>query len=65
MMADFCKQCSEDVFDRDFGDMRGLSQPEDTARKLYASVLCEGCGPCHVDHLGVCISANCLKEHGK
>ncbi len=62
-MADFCRQCSLEHFDRDFGDLRGLSKPEDTARKLYAPVLCEGCEFIFVDHLGVCVSENCLEEH--
>ena len=64
-MADFCSQCSEDVYGKDFGDMKGLSTEEDTVDGKYAVVLCEGCGPCQVDHTGKCISIDCFKKHGK
>ena len=63
-MADFCKQCSLDMFDEDFGDLAGLSTIEHTARQEFAVALCEGCGPCQVDHTGTCISSDCLKHHG-
>lgn len=52
-MADFCKQCTEELFDDLCGnDFAGLTTPEDTVQGLYAVVLCEGCGPCQVDHTG-------------
>ena len=51
-MADFCKQCSIEIFCEDFGDMAGISTPEDTAKGFYARVLCEGCGLILVDHTG-------------
>lgn len=63
-MADFCMKCSMDTFGEDFGDLAGLSMAEDTARGLYALALCEGCGPCQVDHEGRCISKDCAKKHG-
>lgn len=63
-MADFCKQCSEDIFGEDFGDMAGLSTQQDTVNKLYPVVLCEDCGPCQVDHTGTCVSLDCYKKHG-
>lgn len=63
-MADFCKQCSIDMFGEDFGDLAGLSSKEETERGLFALVLCEGCGPAQVDHEGKCISVDCLKKHG-
>ena len=63
-MADFCKQCSIEIFGTDFGDLAGISTPEDTANGMYAVVLCEDCGPCQVNHAGECISSNCLKSHG-
>ena len=62
-MADFCMQCSEDHFGEDFGDMRNISKPNDTSRGLYAEVLCEGCGPIQVDHLGRCVSEDCMEKH--
>lgn len=63
-MADFCKQCSEEVLGEDFGDLAGITQPHDTERGLYVEVLCEGCGPTEVDHTGKCVSSHCMKEHG-
>lgn len=56
-MAEFCKQCAEELgFEPDFV---GLSTAEDTAKGLYAIVLCETCGPIQVDHEGKCISPDC------
>lgn len=57
-MADFCRQCSIDVFREDFGDMKGLCE-----EGMMATVLCEGCGPTWVDHEGTCIGA-CARGHG-
>jgi hypothetical protein len=55
-MADFCKQCSEHMFGPGTVDLDGISTPADTAKGLYASALCESCGPCQVDHTGRCIT---------
>jgi len=63
-MADFCKQCSIDHFGEDLGDLSGLSSEEDTRKGMYAVVICEGCGPCQVDHTGKCVSKDCLCKHG-
>ncbi len=38
-MADFCKQCSIEIFENDYGDFAGLCKKEETIE-----VLCEGCG---------------------
>ncbi len=57
-MADFCTQCSRNMFGKDYGDMRGLSHPIDTCFKLYPVVLCEGCGATQVNHRGECIHHN-------
>ena len=62
-MADFCKQCSLEIFCEDFGEMAGISTPEHTVAGRYAVVLCEGCGPCQVDHEGKCFSH--LDEDGR
>jgi hypothetical protein len=52
-MADFCEQCAFELLDivsrAGFGDLAGLAAP---GQQVY--VLCEGCGPALVDHLGVC-----------
>lgn len=63
-MADFCLQCNVDLFFGPHSDFDGLSTPEDTANGLYCVVLCEGCGPCQVDHTGYCVSRDCLERHG-
>ena len=60
IMADFCKQCSERIFNEDYEDMKNLCKPNE-----MVSVLCEGCGPCYVNSQGECISENCLKKHKK
>ena len=51
-MADFCKECSIEIFGEDFKELANISTPEDTANELYVHVLCEGCGPILVDHTG-------------
>ncbi len=58
-MAEFCSQCSMSHFGTVYGDFAGLSTPADTAAGLYPVVLCEGCGPCQVDHTGLCVSKDC------
>jgi len=58
-MADFCKQCSNDVFGEDFGDLKSLCKEDEMVH-----VLCEGCGQCIVNSEGECICTNCLKMHG-
>ena len=64
-MAEFCKQCSKDMFGDDVpNDFVGMSTKEDTDRGLYPVVLCEGCGPIQVDHTGKCISKDCYDKHG-
>ena len=63
-MADFCKQCSIELFGGDLGNLAKLSNEDDTKQELFCIVLCEGCGPCQVDHTGRCISKDCLKKHG-
>jgi len=62
-MADFCKQCSIEMFGKDYGDFKGISSEEDTKNDLYPLVLCEGCGPIQVDHEGKCVSPDCVGKH--
>lgn len=66
-MADFCKQCSLEMFGEDFRELAHLMDESkyDTENGWGAGVLCEGCGPTVVDYEGVCHAENCLKEHGK
>jgi len=64
-MADFCRQCSHDMFGQDTGDLANISKVEDTNKGLYALVICEGCGLIQVDHTGSCVSEDCYANHGK
>lgn len=64
-MADFCKQCSTELFGEDFGDFVGLSTIKQTEEGLYPLVLCEGCGAIQVDHTGKCMSCDCLRNGHK
>lgn len=61
-MADFCMRCCIDLYFGPRSDLDGLSTAEDTANGLYPVVLCEGCGPIQVDHLGRCIGG-CDEGH--
>lgn len=63
-MADFCMQCSLELFQIDFGDLAGMSTREDTYKGLFCFALCEGCGPIQVDHEGRCVSPDCTEFHG-
>lgn len=58
-MADFCKQCSIELFGRDSGDLAGLSKVKLTQQEIQDGwgwqALCEHCGPTIVDDMGRCI----------
>ena len=58
-MADFCHQCSMEMFGQDFHDLAGF-----VSYGHKGKVLCEGCGFTWVDHEGRCVSADCLRKHG-
>lgn len=58
-MADFCKQCSIELFGEDFGDHKGHCK-----EGMMVAVICEGCGFVHVDHEGKCLTTDCLRKHG-
>lgn len=48
-MADFCRQCSFELFGEDRKDLAGLGEVEEG----YGwAVLCERCGPVMVDNEG-------------
>lgn len=51
-MADFCKECSIEMWGTDTKDLPGLITPEEVAEGLGAVVICEGCGVIRVDHEG-------------
>lgn len=51
-MADFCKDCSEELFGRDCEDLKGLITEDQWKEGYAAPVICEGCGYTYVDHEG-------------
>lgn len=66
-MADFCRQCSIEHFDKDFGDLANLGG----GRKLEPGhgwlALCEGCyhgAGCLVDEDGTCQTRKKLEGLG-
>lgn len=60
-MADFCKKCSEELFDFQTNDFENITSIDDDAQELYPVVLCEGCGPIQIDSTGKCVSEDCIK----
>lgn len=64
-MADFCRECSIELFDKDFHDLANLSTEQQTKDELYVLALCEGCGPIQVDHTGTCVTIGCLRNHNE
>jgi len=63
-MADFCKQCSIELFGEDFEDLKGLGDGKVLEPGFGWSCLCEGCGSAIVNDEGECIAAHCIKKHG-
>lgn len=51
-MADFCKECSIEMWGSDTKDLAGLITKEEVAEGLGAVVICEGCGVIRVDYEG-------------
>jgi hypothetical protein len=66
-MADFCAQCSVELFGVDGGNFAGVGKDimlEEGEGILYW--VCEGCGSSIFDHAGQCIDkVACHKEHYK
>jgi len=54
-MADYCKQCSIELFGEDFKDLAELVTFEEEAKHLVATVMCEGRGPTDVNRAGECL----------
>lgn len=67
-MADFCKQCAEDMgWESDFLHLKDQFTEADIALGLGILVLCEGCGPIIIGHEGECVCPphnDCLEHHG-
>lgn len=62
-MSDFCRQCSIEMFGKDFRELSNITKLEDQKKGLYVVVICEGCDAIQVDNDGNCISEDCLKRH--
>jgi hypothetical protein len=60
-MADFCMQCSIEIFGEDFRELAGLV-PNNEGEDIWPVVLCEDCGAIQVNNEGACIS-DCSKDH--
>jgi hypothetical protein len=58
-MADFCRACSLEHFDKDYEDLRGATTSDMQNKGKFAVVICEGCGCIQVDINGSCISEDC------
>lgn len=64
-MAEFCAQCSKELFGQDYGDLKGIVAIEGGHLGTdLATVVCEGCGIVQVDNSGRCVSVDCDKQHG-
>ena len=63
-MADFCKQCSIEIFGEDYGDFNFDRGKGPLPPDIGWVANCEGCGPTLVNDEGECISPYCLKHHG-
>lgn len=61
-MADFCLECSDNMFGEGYCDFIGVTLPETWARGEACVVLCEGCGWIQVAPNGACVSEDCLKK---
>lgn len=62
-MADFCAQCSVEMFGADEGDLKDLGDASTLEPGHGWAVICEGCGFIVVDNAGKCIASYCEK-HG-
>ena len=63
-MADFCWECGIKAWGFDPRDVADITTPEDNAAGRFAVVLCEGCGPIHVDHDGRRVAINPRHDGG-
>lgn len=63
-MADFCKQCSLDMWGQDSRDLALTEYKNSPKGTIRFYTICEGCGPTVVDPVtGTCIG-DCLQRHG-
>lgn len=62
-MADFCKECSIELFGKDLQELAQLLPKENYDDFNGAGAICEGCGYITVNYEGECRSASCPR-HG-
>jgi hypothetical protein len=60
-VAEFCQQCSTEIFGEDSGDFSHPDAPPLGPNEGWVH-LCEGCGPIYTDNDGKCI-CDCDKHH--
>ncbi len=58
-MADFCRQCTQEIFGEDDSDLSELISKEDVDDGYMAVAICERCGYIGVDHTDKCIDPHC------
>ncbi|RLE97818.1 MAG: hypothetical protein DRJ63_08600 [Thermoprotei archaeon] len=63
-MAEFCKQCSLELYGEDTKDLANLLTAKEVKQKFNVVALCEGCGYTLVDNTGTCVAIDCEK-HGE
>jgi hypothetical protein len=62
-MADFCRQCSIEMWGEDSGDLAFLGGAAPTLQPGFGyPAVCEGCGFICVTDYGECMG-NCLRKH--
>lgn len=62
-MADFCRQCYQELWDEDQSDLDHFGKGKPPLEPGYGyPALCEGCGPILVNDAGECISNDCLRK---
>jgi hypothetical protein len=64
-MADFCSQCSIELFGEDFKDLANLGNGKPLRENFGWMAICEGCGHTVVDNDGKCVAKWCDKKHRK
>ena len=51
------------MFDKDVGDLAGITSKKNEANGVAVTVICEGCGVIQVDRAGNCISIDCERAN--
>ena len=64
-MADFCQQCSIEIFGEDHRDLADLGRGKKAAEGWGWIAICEGCGSTLVNDEGRCVYQHCSKHGAK